>query len=208
MATPPDTQEGTRQFEKPRGSFGGQTCAHGLKITSEDAHVSTREDPHPPNMHSTLQIPTTPKTLPFETVAMDLIIGLPPNGALDSILTIVDHGCTRAAIFLPCSSTVTGLKVAQLYLNNVYRWFGLPNRMISDRDPRFTSHFARALAAKLGVSQKPIDGLSSPNGRTLGTQEPMDRTISPPSRGRTTRRLVPMASQSRQQSITTEPTTR
>jgi len=99
------------------------------------------------------KIPTTPETLPFETVAMDLIIGLPPNGVLDSILTIVDHGCTRAALFLPCSSTVTGPKVAQLYLDNVYKWFGLPNRMISDRDPRFTSHFARALATKLGVSQ-------------------------------------------------------
>jgi len=67
------------------------------------------------------KIPTTPETLPFETVAMDLIIGLPPNGVLDSILTIVDHSCTRAAIFLPCSSTVTGPKVAQLYLDNVYK---------------------------------------------------------------------------------------
>jgi len=84
---------------------------------------------------------------------MDLIIGLPPNDTLDSILTIVDHGCTRAALFLPCSSMVTGPKVAQLYLDNVYKWFGLPNKMISDREPRFTSHFAKALAAKLGVSQ-------------------------------------------------------
>src|SRR6267154_3633732 len=43
----------------------------------------------------------------------------------------------------------------------------LANRMISDRDPRFTSHFVRALAAKLGVSQNlstafhpQMDGLS------------------------------------------------
>src|SRR5712672_4300410 len=37
--------------------------------------------------------------------------------------------------------------------DNIYRWFGLPRKMISDRDPRFTLHFARALAAKLGVQQ-------------------------------------------------------
>jgi len=79
------------------------------------------------------KIPTTLGTLPFETVAMDLIIGLPPNGVLDSILTIVDHGCTHAALFLPCSSTVTGPKITQLYLDNVYKWFGLPNRMILDK---------------------------------------------------------------------------
>ena len=84
---------------------------------------------------------------------MDLIISLPPNGDLDSILTIVDHGCTHAALFLPCASTITGPRVAQLYLDNIYKWFSLPSRMISDRDPRFTSHFTRALAAKLGVHQ-------------------------------------------------------
>src|SRR5712671_6002226 len=43
-----------------------------------------------------------------------------------------------------------------------------------------------------GVSE-PINGLSPPNGRTLGTQEPMDRTVPSPSHGRTTRRLVSMA---------------
>jgi len=99
------------------------------------------------------KIPTTSETLPFETVAMDLIIRLPPNGDLDSILTIIDHGCSCAAVFLPCSSTITGPKVVQLYLDNVYKWFGLLSKMISDRDPRFTSHFAKALALKLGVAQ-------------------------------------------------------
>ena len=57
----------------------------------------------------------------------------------DAILTIVDQGCTRAAVFLPCSTTITGEGVAKLYPENVYRWFGLPMKIISDRDPRFTS---------------------------------------------------------------------
>jgi hypothetical protein len=35
----------------------------------------------------------------------------------------------------------------------VYRWFGLPRKIISDRDPRFTSHFGRALAKELGIQQ-------------------------------------------------------
>jgi hypothetical protein len=91
--------------------------------------------------------------LPFQQVAMDLIVALPPNGAIDSILTIVDHGCSRAALFLPCNQTIMGPGIAQLYLDNVYRWFGLPRKVISDRDTRFTSHFGRALAKKLGVDQ-------------------------------------------------------
>src|SRR5712672_2445295 len=99
------------------------------------------------------RIPTPENALTFQQVALDLITGLPPNGPHDSILTIVDHGCSRAAVFLPCATMVTGPGVAQLYFDNVYRWFGLPSKVISDRDPRFTSHFGRALANKIGAKQ-------------------------------------------------------
>ena len=57
---------------------------------------------------------------PFQVVAMDLITGLPMQRGLDAILTIIDHGCLRAAIFLPCSIYISGAGVAQLYLNHVY----------------------------------------------------------------------------------------
>src|SRR5258707_480242 len=47
---------------------------------------------------------------------LDLITGLPPVRGHDAILTIVDHGCSRSAVFLPCSVTITGEGIAQLYL--------------------------------------------------------------------------------------------
>jgi hypothetical protein len=84
---------------------------------------------------------------------MDLITGLPRSRGKDTILTIVDHGCSRGAIFLPCKTTITGPGIAQLYLQHVYRWFGLPTRLISDRDPWITSHFGKALVKRLGISQ-------------------------------------------------------
>src|SRR5882672_11708049 len=99
------------------------------------------------------KIPTDPAALPFQQIAMDLIIGLPESNRHDSILTIVNHGCSQAAVFLPCTREISGPKIAQLYFDNVYRWFGLPKKIISDRDPRFTSHFGKALAAKLGIAQ-------------------------------------------------------
>jgi Integrase zinc binding domain len=99
------------------------------------------------------KIDTPSDAKPFERIAMDLITGLPKSHGYDAILTIVDHGCSRAATFVPCSTTVTGPEIAQMYLDNVYRWFGLPKKVITDRDPRFTSHFGRALTAKLGVQQ-------------------------------------------------------
>ena len=65
----------------------------------------------------------------------------------------MDHGCSRAAVFIPCKGTITGEGVADLYFENVYRWFGLPDKVISDRDPRFTSRFSKALCTRLGIAQ-------------------------------------------------------
>jgi RNase H-like domain found in reverse transcriptase/Integrase zinc binding domain len=90
---------------------------------------------------------------PFQVIAMDLITQLPKCDGFDAILTIVDHGCSHAAVFIPCHTTITGEGVAKLYFEHIYKWFGLPDRMISDRDPHFTSHFAKALCTQLGIKQ-------------------------------------------------------
>src|SRR5882757_1180325 len=82
-----------------------------------------------------------------------MIVSIESYGPLGGNLTIVDHGCSRAAVFLPCATTIMGPGVAQLYFNNMYRWFGLPSKVISDRDPCFTSHFGCALANKIRAKQ-------------------------------------------------------
>jgi hypothetical protein len=99
------------------------------------------------------RITTEQGMLPFKQVAMDLITGLPKHKGKDAILMIVDHGCSRAAIFLPCTTTITGPGIAQLYMDHVYRWFGLPTKIISNRDPRFTSHFGKSLVQQLKIDQ-------------------------------------------------------
>jgi transposase InsO family protein len=91
--------------------------------------------------------------LPFKQVAMDLITGLLKHKGKDAILTIVNHGCSQAAVFLPCVTTITGLGIAQLYMDHIYKWFGLPTKVISDRDPQFTSHFGKGLAQRLKINQ-------------------------------------------------------
>jgi hypothetical protein len=63
---------------------------------------------------------------------MDLITSLPKHNGKDVILTIVNHGCSRAAIFLPYTTTTTGSGIAQLYMDHIYKWFGLPTKVISD----------------------------------------------------------------------------
>jgi Integrase zinc binding domain/Chromo (CHRromatin Organisation MOdifier) domain len=98
-------------------------------------------------------IPSVINAKPFSHIAMDLITGLPKSDGFDAILTIVDHGCSCGAIFLPCTTTITGPGIAKLYLENVFRWFGLPRKIISDRDPCFTSYFGKAITQALNITQ-------------------------------------------------------
>ena len=87
-------------------------------------------------------IPGDPSMHPFNVVALDLITQLPKANGYNAILTIMDQGCSRAAIFLPCHMTITGEGVALLYLKHLLLWFGVPSRVISNQDPHFMSHFA------------------------------------------------------------------
>jgi hypothetical protein len=48
------------------------------------------------------KIPILVDAPPFTQVAMDLITGLLRSQGYDSILTIIDHGCSQGALFLPC----------------------------------------------------------------------------------------------------------
>ena len=81
--------------------------------------------------------PIYPKAeaMPFETVAIDFITKLPLSQGYDSILTVTDHDCTKAAIFIPCNEEINAEQTAALYLQRVVTNFGLPNKIISDRDP-------------------------------------------------------------------------
>jgi hypothetical protein len=78
---------------------------------------------------------------PFTTIALDLITDLPISQGYDSILTITDHDCSKAAIFLPCLKMIMGEGIAHLYVQHVFPHFGVPRRVISDRDPWFMGKF-------------------------------------------------------------------
>jgi hypothetical protein len=93
------------------------------------------------------------KARPFQKVSMDLITDLSLSQGYDSILTIVDQGCSKAAKFILCNKTITGPHVTQLYLTHLIPWFGLPKHIISDQDPHFTLAFACEMTKALGIQQ-------------------------------------------------------
>ena len=89
---------------------------------------------------------------PFTSIAMDFIVKLPLSDSYDTILTITDT-FSKASIFIPCNETVNAEQTAKLYATYVLPHYGLPHRIISDHNPRFTSVFSRELCHTLGILQ-------------------------------------------------------
>ena len=82
---------------------------------------------------------------------MDFITDLPPVKGHNSILVVVDQGLTKGIILIPCSKTITAEETAQLLLENLYKCFGLPDKIISDRGPQFASRTFIELLKLLGI---------------------------------------------------------
>ncbi|GLB45344.1 putative retrotransposable element tf2 155 kda protein type 1-like [Lyophyllum shimeji] len=103
--------------------------------------------------------PTTPPitpiksstTRPFAQITMDFITDLPEKDGYNSIMVVVDHGLTKGVIFIPCPKEIDALGSADLVLQHVYRRFGLPDTIISDRGPQFAARVFRELGRLLGI---------------------------------------------------------
>ena len=54
--------------------------------------------------------------LPFQTVTVDRITKLPPSDGFNLILTMTDHDCSKAMVFIPCNEALSAEKMVELYL--------------------------------------------------------------------------------------------
>ena len=110
---------------------------------------------------------------------MDFVSGLSisPKGH-DAIWVIVDR-MTKSTHFLSIWMNYSHDQLAPLYVDEIVRLHGVPTCIVSNRDPRFTSHFwggvQNALGTRLNFStafHPQIDGLFE---RTIQTLEDMLR---------------------------------
>ena len=83
-------------------------------------------------------------------VTTDLVTDLPESDGFTAIAVFVDK-VTKMVHFAACTKEVTAMEYAKLFVDNVFRLHGLPEVIISDRDPRFTGKFWRALFDLLGT---------------------------------------------------------
>ncbi|MBW0575235.1 hypothetical protein O181_114950 [Austropuccinia psidii MF-1] len=89
---------------------------------------------------------------PSEIINMDWVTGLVPGGKenLNACLIMVDR-FSKSMRCLPCHKEDTAMDTALLFWNNIISTCGVPNIIISDRDPKFTSEFWNNLYHMLGT---------------------------------------------------------
>jgi hypothetical protein len=90
---------------------------------------------------------------PWEVATMDFIDGLPPSRTYNCLLVVVDK-FSKYAHFIPLKHPYTASKVADLFVDNIYRLHSMPLSLVSDRDPVFTSHFWQAVFCATGTQLK------------------------------------------------------
>jgi hypothetical protein len=59
---------------------------------------------------------------------------------------------TKMVHYVPTTTTVTAPQLATLFMREVVRLHGVPESILSDRDPRFTAHFWKAFWSQLGTT--------------------------------------------------------
>ncbi|KAE9300791.1 hypothetical protein PR003_g22669 [Phytophthora rubi] len=90
-------------------------------------------------------------TSAWRSVSMYFIFGLPRDAeGRTGVLVFVDR-FSKMVHLAPVAAEVTADESAELFLDLVFRHHGLPESIVSDRDPRFTSAFWTRLFALLGT---------------------------------------------------------
>ena len=80
-----------------------------------------------------IPIRAEPSHGPWETVTIDFITELPiTEEGHNCIMIAMDHDVTKGAVFTPCHTTITAEQTAKLYLDYVWKRYGLAKDVISD----------------------------------------------------------------------------
>ncbi|KAL0150452.1 hypothetical protein M9458_054269 [Cirrhinus mrigala] len=75
---------------------------------------------------------------PWSHVAVDFITDLPPSNGYTTILSVVDR-FSKGCRFIPLPKLPTAMETAELLCDWVFRFYGLPEDVISDHGPQFSS---------------------------------------------------------------------
>ncbi len=92
-----------------------------------------------------------PPTIPWSHIAIDFVTDLPNSRNYTTILTVIDR-FSKACRLIPLPKLPTAFETAEALLEQVFRFYGLPEDIVSDRGPQFTSRVWKAFCQQLNIN--------------------------------------------------------
>ena len=77
----------------------------------------------------------------WESISMDFIVGLPKTQRGHDFVWVIVDRLTKMAQFIPTNEKVKTPE-SRLFVEHIYRLYGLPAGIVSDRDSKFNNHFS------------------------------------------------------------------
>ncbi|KAK3532605.1 hypothetical protein QTP86_026218 [Hemibagrus guttatus] len=88
---------------------------------------------------------------PWSHMAVDFVTGLPDLEDCNTILVAIDR-FSKACRLVPLKGLPTAMETATALFNQAFQTYGLPEDIVSDQGPQFTSRVWRAFCTHLGVN--------------------------------------------------------
>ena len=82
---------------------------------------------------------------------MDLIIGLPRTSRKHDFIMVVVNRLSKVAYFIPLKTTYSASEVAQVFIRDIVRLYGVLKKILLERDEKVTSKFRKELFVRLGT---------------------------------------------------------
>lgn len=114
--------------------------------TCSDCQLNKQPTTRPAGVAHVLPIPERP----WQSIAIDFIGPITASQGYTNIMVIVDRFSGFLLCF-PLKNKFNAVDVADTFLFTFYGRFGLPESIVSDRDPRFTGKFWESLMETLGI---------------------------------------------------------
>ncbi len=120
----------------------------------------------PRHLQSGKLLPLPVPNRPWSHLGVDFITDLLASEGNTCVLVVIDR-FSKSCHLLPLKGLPTAMETAEIMFYNIFRYYGIPEDIVSDRGPQFISRVWRAFFSLLGVTISLLSGYHPQfNGQT------------------------------------------
>jgi hypothetical protein len=143
-ATPTAGNSGfTKTYDRVKHYFFWDGMKQDIRNFVDECEVCQCNKGETVKSPGTLQPLSIPPTI-WKDISMEFITDLPKLGNKSVIMVVVDH-LSKYDHFCALPHPFTASTVAQIFMDQVFKLYGMPHSIVSDRDPTFTRNFWQEL---------------------------------------------------------------